>query len=116
MSMALVQKLQDVKLLHPQAAERVREHLVEGKSIDQALLTAGGLSQEQYLQFLSEEFQVPYIDLEHNPPTKEFLKNFPGLYRRMNLIFPERFSFSTGSKKLRAGPLLKILLKCCPIK
>ena len=88
MSMALVQKLEASKLLHPQAAEQVREHLVEGSSIDQALLTVGGLSEEQYLRFLSEEFQVPYIDLENNPPTKEFLRQFPARILLEQKILP----------------------------
>ncbi|MBN2377637.1 MAG: type II/IV secretion system protein [Sedimentisphaerales bacterium] len=88
MSMALLQKLEDSKLLHPQVAEQVREYLVEGKSIDQALLTVGGLSEEQYLRFLSEEFKVPYIDLENNPPTKEFLRQFPARILLEQKILP----------------------------
>ncbi len=64
-------------LLDEQAAERVRAYCAEGNTLDQALLVAGGLSEEQMLRYLAKEYQFAYLDLEHYHPTKEFLSQFP---------------------------------------
>lgn len=64
-------------LLDKQAAERIRAYCAEGNTLDQALLVAGGLSEEQMLRYLAKEYQFAYLDLEHYHPTKEFLSQFP---------------------------------------
>ncbi len=64
-------------MLDEQTAERVRASCAEGNTLDQALLIAGGLSEEQMLRYLAREFQFPYLDLEHYHPTKAFLSQFP---------------------------------------
>ncbi|MBN1844251.1 MAG: Flp pilus assembly complex ATPase component TadA [Sedimentisphaerales bacterium] len=88
MSTDLVQKLQEKKILLESTAQRVREHLVEGHPLDQALLTVGGLTEEQYLSFLAEEFQVPYMDLEQYHPSKDFLSQFPARILLEQKILP----------------------------
>jgi type II secretion system protein E len=72
----VVEKLVEESLLDKQAADVVRMRLAEGDTLDQALLT-GGLSEEQMLRCLAEEFNYPYIDLEQHHPSKEFLSQFP---------------------------------------
>ena len=69
--------MQGEGLLGEQAAQDVETLVAQGKSLDEALLTAGGLPEERLLRFLAQEFHVPYVDLETNPPTREFLKQFP---------------------------------------
>ncbi|MBM4016945.1 MAG: type II/IV secretion system protein [Planctomycetes bacterium] len=64
-------------LLDEQAARRVESLVAQGKPLDEALLAASGLPEDQLLRFLSEEFHVPYVDLEQHPPEKEFLTQFP---------------------------------------
>ncbi len=68
--------LQEV-LLDEQTAERVRAYNAEGNTLDQALLVAGGLSEEQMLRYLAKEYQFAYLDLEHCHPSKAFLSQFP---------------------------------------
>jgi general secretion pathway protein E/type IV pilus assembly protein PilB len=64
-------------LLDEQAAKRVEGLVAEGKPLDEALLAASGLPEDQVLRYLAEEFGVPYADLEQHPPQKEFLAQFP---------------------------------------
>jgi general secretion pathway protein E/type IV pilus assembly protein PilB len=70
-------RMQQAGLLDEPAARRVEGLVAEGKPLDEALLAAGGLPEDQVLRYLSEEFHVPYVDLEQHPPEKEFLTQFP---------------------------------------
>jgi len=64
-------------ILDERTARRVEALTAEGMSLDEALLSAGGLQEEKMLRYLSEEFHVPYVDLETCPPDKSFLSQFP---------------------------------------
>src|SRR5436190_23041109 len=64
-------------LLSDVAAHRVRELVAEGKPFDEAVLAADGVSEEKLLRFMADVFEVPYVDLEKNPPSKEYLATFP---------------------------------------
>ena len=64
-------------LLTEQAASDVEALTAGGRPLDEALLSAGELEEETLLRHLSEEFGVPYVDLEASPPEKEFLARFP---------------------------------------
>ena len=70
-------RMRETGLLDEQAARRVETLVTEGKPLDEALLAAGGLPEDQLLRYLSEEFHVALVDLEEHPPKKEFLSQFP---------------------------------------
>jgi len=73
----VVSKMIDKGLLGSGTAERVRSLLGEGKSLEDAVLAADGVSEEALLRFLAATFDIPYIDLEKTPPSKEILAKFP---------------------------------------
>ncbi|MGA2497321.1 MAG: GspE/PulE family protein [Tepidisphaeraceae bacterium] len=87
----LVANMQEKGLLPPAIAARVKDLLSEGKSLEDAVLAADGISEEAMLRFLADSFEIPYIDadrLEHNPPAKEFLAGFPARLLLRNRILP----------------------------
>ena len=64
-------------ILPPEGAKRVRQLRAEGAALDEALLAADGQQEERVLRFLAAEFHIPYVDLETQHPTREFLLRFP---------------------------------------
>ncbi|HZN66941.1 MAG TPA: ATPase, T2SS/T4P/T4SS family [Tepidisphaeraceae bacterium] len=64
-------------LLDEKAVGRAQELTSQGKSLDDALREADGLSEEQVLRFLAKELHVPYMELEEFSPPKELLAKFP---------------------------------------
>jgi general secretion pathway protein E/type IV pilus assembly protein PilB len=64
-------------LLTDESAARVRSLLSEGKSIEEAILAADGVSEEAMLKALATQFDLPFVDLEKNPPQRDFLIKFP---------------------------------------
>src|SRR3954471_23700106 len=78
----------DKGLFDSATAERVRSLLAEGKSLEDAVLAADGVSEEALLRFLANSFDVPYVDLEKNPPTKEILASFPARVLVRHRILP----------------------------
>jgi general secretion pathway protein E/type IV pilus assembly protein PilB len=77
----VVAKLVAEGLLDSEAAHQVTEAVAAGKSLDDALRTAGGAGEERILKFLASYFDVSFVDLEkdgakHAPP-KELLSKFP---------------------------------------
>ncbi len=72
--------------------QRVGELLAEGKTLEDAVLAADGVSEEALLRFLAAAFDLPYVDLEKNPPARETLAAFPArlLVRHRIVPFEER--------------------------
>src|SRR3982750_2259976 len=67
-------------LLDETGAGRARALVAEGRTLEQSLVAADGLSEEKVLRFLAEAFEVPYVEtdyLEKTPPAKDFLTKFP---------------------------------------
>ena len=85
---AILVKMQSEGLLDEQATRSVEGLVAQGKSLDEALLTAGGLPEERLLRFLSQEFGVPYVDLETHPPPREFLTRFPARLLLAHRLLP----------------------------
>jgi len=73
----ILARMRESGLLDEPGAKRVEGLVAEGRPLDEALLAASGLPEDKVLRFLSEEFHVPYVDLEQHPPPKEFLAQFP---------------------------------------
>jgi general secretion pathway protein E/type IV pilus assembly protein PilB len=73
----VVAKMIDRGLFGPDVADRVRSLLAEGKSLEDAVLSADGVSEEALLRFLATTFDIPYVDLEKTPPAKDILASFP---------------------------------------
>ena len=73
----ILARMRESGLLDEPGAKRVEGLVAEGRPLDEALLAASGLPEDKVLRFLSEEFHVPYVDLEEHPPPKEFLAQFP---------------------------------------
>src|SRR4051812_30211760 len=110
----LISILQDKGLLTDDAALRAKSLLAEGKTLEEAIVAADGVSEDAMLRCLAGTFEVPYIDIEKNPPTKEFLTKFPArvllkhhllpLEERPDgatLIATSRISDTTGIDELR---------------
>ncbi|MFO8013908.1 MAG: type II secretion system ATPase GspE [Phycisphaerae bacterium] len=74
---AILQRMQRDGLLEAPAAGGVESLLAEGKSMDEALLAAGGLAEDRLHAYLAEAFGVPRVDLEAQPPDADFLAAFP---------------------------------------
>ena len=72
-----IEQVQRAGLLDGPAADRARAFIGQGKPLEDALLAADGLSEETLLKYLAETFELPYVDLETQAPTKEFLATFP---------------------------------------
>jgi general secretion pathway protein E/type IV pilus assembly protein PilB len=84
----ILQRMCETGLLSLQSAERVEGLVSAGKPLDEALLAAGGLPEDQVLRWLSEEFHVPYVDLEARAPEKEFLTQFPARVLLEHALLP----------------------------
>ena len=70
-------RMRENGLLDEAAARAVEGLVAEGRPLDEALLAAGGMPEDQVLRYLAEEFHVPYVDIEQHAPEKEFLAKFP---------------------------------------
>jgi type II secretion system protein E len=84
----VVSKMIDKGLFDSATAERVRSLLSEGKSLEDAVLAADGVSEEALLRFLATSFDIPYVDLEKTPPSKEILAKFPARLLVRHRILP----------------------------
>ncbi|HMB95395.1 MAG TPA: GspE/PulE family protein, partial [Tepidisphaeraceae bacterium] len=80
--------LQHHGLLSADAVDRAKSLITEGKPLEEAILAADGLSEEALLRFLATTFELPYIELEKNPPTKEFLAQFPARILMRHHVLP----------------------------
>jgi len=77
---SVIAAMQEKKLLDDTSATRARSLIAEGKPLEQALVSADGLSEEAVLRFLAEAFEIPYVENEYfekTPPAKDFLTKFP---------------------------------------
>jgi general secretion pathway protein E/type IV pilus assembly protein PilB len=108
--------LQNQGLLSPDAVARAKSLITEGKPLEEAILAADGLSEEALLRFLAATFEMPYVDLEKNPPRKEFLSQFPArvLMRHHVLPLEERdgMVIVASSKVSDVGALDELRMVC----
>ncbi|MGC4034224.1 MAG: hypothetical protein QM754_21300 [Tepidisphaeraceae bacterium] len=72
-----IEQIRSRGLLDTEGAFRAEAFINEGKPLEDAVLAADGVSEEALLRYLAETFELPYVDLEHRGPTKEFLAPFP---------------------------------------
>jgi general secretion pathway protein E/type IV pilus assembly protein PilB len=75
-------------LLNEQSAPRVRELLSEGKSPEEAILQADGVSEESLLRFLSKTFDIPTVDLEKREIPAQLISQFPARLLIQNRLIP----------------------------
>ena len=73
----ILEKMTAQGLLDERSSDNVRDRIASGDSLEQALVSGGGLPEEEILQFLADEFHYPYLDLEAFNPSKDFLAKFP---------------------------------------
>src|SRR5688500_1160424 len=76
------------RLLDESTAQRVRALLAEGKPLEDAVLSADGVSEERLLRFLASTFDVPYVDVEKAEVSKEFLGKFPARLLVQHKLLP----------------------------
>src|SRR5256885_1563083 len=62
---SVIAAMQEKKLLDDTSAVRARSLIAEGKPLEQALVSADGLSEEAVLRFLAEAFEIPYVENEY---------------------------------------------------
>ena len=102
MNQLLLQMTQE-GLLDDEAVRRVEALTAEGAPLDEALLSAAGLPEDQVLRYLAEEFHVPYVDLEAHPPAREFLAQFPArilIERRLLPLWQEDGTVTIATSRL----------------
>src|SRR5688500_13878886 len=75
-------------LLDETAARRVRASLAEGTPLEEAVLSADGVTEERLLRFLGETFEIPYVDLDTANATREFLLKFPARLLLQHKLLP----------------------------
>jgi general secretion pathway protein E/type IV pilus assembly protein PilB len=85
---AMLLKMQREGLLDEGTAFGVEALLAQGKPLDEALLAAGSLSEERLLRYLSDEFHVPYADLDGLQPDPKFLAQFPARVLLAHRLLP----------------------------
>ncbi len=77
----ILKKLIEAGVLDADSAQQVRDAIGSGKSLDDALRTPKGASEEKILRFLATYFDIPYVDLEKDAaqyvPSKELLAKLP---------------------------------------
>ncbi|HWP39862.1 MAG TPA: ATPase, T2SS/T4P/T4SS family [Tepidisphaeraceae bacterium] len=110
---SVIQIMQQQGLLSEAGSQRARALLAEGKSLEEAILAADGISEEAMLRALAKALDLPCVDLERNPPAKDFLARFPArlllryhllpLEERngVTLVATSRVSDTTGIDELR---------------
>src|ERR1041385_4312018 len=83
--------MRDDGLLDEEAFRRVSPLIAEGKPLEEAAVAAG-LPEEKLLRLLGSLFDVPYVELEKQVISKEFLARFPTgiLVQRRLLPIEER--------------------------
>ncbi len=88
----IVQLLADENLLDTESVQQVRDSLSAGKSMDESLRSAVNGSEEKLLRFLSNYFDIPFIDLEKDSamlaPSKDLLNKFPAGILLSHRIMP----------------------------
>jgi len=100
---AVLTKMVQQGLLSDQAAADVEALTASGHPLDEALLQAGRMGEEDLLRYLAEEFGVPYVDLEANPPDKELLARFPArilMTRRLVPVWQEDGTVTVAQNRL----------------
>jgi general secretion pathway protein E/type IV pilus assembly protein PilB len=80
--------MQGQGLLNPEAVTRAKSLLAEGKGLEEAILGADGVSEDKMLRSLAAQFELPYVELEKTPPTREFLSKFPARLLLRHHILP----------------------------
>jgi len=85
---SILLRMQRDGLLGEQAASEAETALAEGKSLDDAIMAAGGPAEEPLLRYLAEEFHVPYVDLETADPDQAFVATFPARVLLAHRLLP----------------------------
>lgn len=83
----LIDMLHQRGLLDTIAADRARASLAQGQRLEQAILSADGVTEEAMLRALAQSLDLPYVELETAAPTKDFIARFPArLIVRHNML------------------------------
>ena len=85
---AVLEKMVREEFLPDQAGRAVEALLTAGTPLDEALLSAGGLAEDELLRYLSREFHVPYVELETSPPDRELVGQFPASTLMRHRLMP----------------------------
>ena len=93
----IVSTLQQRGLLTDESAQLVRQQIAEGKPLDDAMAGAfapsngsPGAGQVQILQFFSDQFLIPLVELEGLNPPKELISKFPARLLIEHRLLPVR--------------------------
>lgn len=86
--MNLIEKLNHEGLLDENAAAAANDMVCRGECLERALIAGGSISEAEVLNFLSRQFNYPYIDLSACTPSKKFLSQFPAKILLKRQILP----------------------------
>ncbi len=110
----LLEKLKRSGVMTDDHCRQAQSLAAGGMAVDVALLKAAPAAEDAILTALSEEFGVPRVDLEQNPPSKEFLALFPTRILMTHGLVPLREEDGTvlvaGSKIFDLGGLDELRL------
>jgi len=84
----ILNKMRRRNLLDDAAISRAMGLRAQGKSLDESLLQCDGLSEAALLQFLADEFGLPYSDLEDASPDTTLLGRFPARLLMLHRVLP----------------------------
>src|SRR3954447_4991988 len=76
----VIAAMQEKGMLDDTSAGRARSLITEGKSLEEALVSADGLTKKAVLRYSAEAFESRFVEaeyLEKTPPAKDFLTKFP---------------------------------------
>jgi len=85
----ILTKMCGAGLVAADSAAEVRRLQQAGTPLDEALREAG-LPEDEVLRFLAREFDIPYADLEADPPSREVVSRFPARLLLKHGLLPVR--------------------------
>ena len=85
---AVLTKMLQQGLLTQRAAADVEALAASGSPLDEALLQAGQMPEDELLRYLAGEFGVPYVDLDTSPPPKDLIARFPARVLMTHRLVP----------------------------
>ena len=85
----LMQELLEHGLVSEEQVDKAKEHAnQEHLPLDQAIIETGALSEDQFLQFVADRYQIPIVDLEEVPFDEQLVALVPERTARRYLALP----------------------------
>jgi len=83
----LLGKLNRMGLLDEKAVEAARQRVIQGDSLDHAILSVDGLTEERLLPVIGEAYGIEVVDLDHIEPRLDLLETLPARVLTRHQLF-----------------------------